>query len=234
LGGTGRSGFSPKAAYIFLKQLEEADGIVLNKIDKLTSAERETLSEQLRTRFPGKPLLFLSAREGSGIEALATWLDGAAREHEAFMDVDYDVYAAGEAELGWLNGQAHVESLTGEPFSLDAFALNLVTALQQALGLIDAEPAHLKVLVQQGDNTAIANLVGSDVAAELSVAAGLESLSAEVNVNARVAIDPAQLEAITRDTISAVAQAQGLAATLHGVQSFRPGRPRPTHRLGTA
>src|SRR6516162_8432339 len=30
------SGFSPKAAYIFRKQLEEADAIVLNRIDEIT------------------------------------------------------------------------------------------------------------------------------------------------------------------------------------------------------
>src|SRR3954462_6481751 len=33
-GGAG-SGFSPKAAYIFLKQLEEADAVVINRIDEL-------------------------------------------------------------------------------------------------------------------------------------------------------------------------------------------------------
>src|SRR5947209_19415463 len=32
------SGFSPKATYIFRKQLEEADAIVLNRIDELTPA----------------------------------------------------------------------------------------------------------------------------------------------------------------------------------------------------
>ncbi len=35
------SGFSPKAAYIFRKQLEEADAIVLNRIDEMTPEARE-------------------------------------------------------------------------------------------------------------------------------------------------------------------------------------------------
>src|SRR5262245_61986645 len=37
-------GFSPKAAYIFRKQLEEADAILINRIDEMTSADREDLA----------------------------------------------------------------------------------------------------------------------------------------------------------------------------------------------
>src|SRR5437762_1948753 len=40
LGGAD-SGFSSKAAYIFLKQLEEADAVVLNRVDELQPAEVE-------------------------------------------------------------------------------------------------------------------------------------------------------------------------------------------------
>src|SRR5213595_3012944 len=35
LRGDAGSGFSPKAAYIFLKQLEEADAVVVNRLDEL-------------------------------------------------------------------------------------------------------------------------------------------------------------------------------------------------------
>ena len=43
-------GFSPKAAYIFLKQLEEADIIAINKIDKISPAEQQELTELLEQR----------------------------------------------------------------------------------------------------------------------------------------------------------------------------------------
>ena len=36
LANDSRGGFSPKAEYIFLKQLEEADSIAINKIDRMT------------------------------------------------------------------------------------------------------------------------------------------------------------------------------------------------------
>ena len=54
-GGTG--GFSPQAAYIFLKQLEEAQLIVLNKIDRLSRHDRIEILNLLQQRFPGKKVL---------------------------------------------------------------------------------------------------------------------------------------------------------------------------------
>src|SRR6266699_3274873 len=39
------TGFSPKAAYIFRKQLEEADAIVINRIDELSPQELSELTD---------------------------------------------------------------------------------------------------------------------------------------------------------------------------------------------
>src|SRR6516165_1928687 len=47
------SGFSPKAAYIFTKQLEEADAILLNRIDELTPAAQEELTALVADQYPG-------------------------------------------------------------------------------------------------------------------------------------------------------------------------------------
>src|SRR5262245_1195684 len=60
------AGFSPKAAYIFDKQLEEADAIVLNRLDELSPAQVEELSALVSKRFPNTPLLRLSAKTGQG------------------------------------------------------------------------------------------------------------------------------------------------------------------------
>ena len=68
--GEGEVGFSPKAAYIFRKQLEEADAIVLNRIDELTAAEVDELAALVSAEYPGVPLLRISAKTGNGFEAL--------------------------------------------------------------------------------------------------------------------------------------------------------------------
>src|SRR5207302_9245605 len=63
-------GFSPKAAYIFKKQLEEADAIVLNRIDELDPPLLEELTHLIGEHYPGVPLLKVSAQTGAGFEQL--------------------------------------------------------------------------------------------------------------------------------------------------------------------
>jgi Ni2+-binding GTPase involved in maturation of urease and hydrogenase len=223
-------GFSPKAAYIFLKQIEEADVVVINKIDKLTAAEREEMVSLVERRFPQKLVLTASARDGSGLSELISALEEAPLSHPTFMEVDYDIYAEGEAELGWLNCQVQVSS--PQAFSLDAFVLRVVARLRDAFLEQSAEPAHLKVLGQSQANNAIANLVGSEVAPELSLAAEVQVHSAELTVNARVAFDPLELETLVKTAVEQVAGEFQAACVVSGMQRFRPGRPTPTHRLG--
>src|SRR5207253_5002060 len=53
LRGEAAGGFSPKAAYIFSKQLEEADAVVLNRIDEMGPAAVREVTELVANRFPG-------------------------------------------------------------------------------------------------------------------------------------------------------------------------------------
>src|SRR5436305_11420219 len=55
------AGFSPKAAYIFTKQLEEADAIVINRIDELTPEALEELATLVASHSPGTPVLRAAA-----------------------------------------------------------------------------------------------------------------------------------------------------------------------------
>ena len=75
------------------------------------------------------------------------------------MDVDYVIYAEGEAELGWLNCQ--VAAASDSRFDLDKLVLEIVKRIGAALEARGDETAHLKVLGQTMHDTAIANLVGS-------------------------------------------------------------------------
>src|SRR5204863_6161111 len=90
LNGEAGVGFSPKAAYIFLKQLEEADVIVINKVDKLSETELSTLTEQIQARFPDKRIISQSAKTGTGFDRLVAEVDAPAEQRESIMEVDYD------------------------------------------------------------------------------------------------------------------------------------------------
>src|SRR5262249_18405587 len=128
LQGEAGSGFSPKAAYIFTKQLEEADAIVVNRIDELSAEEGDRLHELVAERYPGTPVLAMSARTGQGFEALTAFLDQQGAFGRRILDIDYDTYAEGEAELGWLNSGWGIEA--DAAFTLDGLLLDVVSRLQ--------------------------------------------------------------------------------------------------------
>ena len=227
-----RAGFSPKAAYIFRKQLEEADFVILNRIDELPPDEAEELARLIAAEYPGVPVVRISAKTGAGFDALREMLDQQGDFGRRILDLDYDVYAEGEAELGWLNSRLRV---TGAPtFSLDDLTLNIVRHLQRTLAVDDAEPAHLKAIAISDGHHAVANLVSSDTPATLSLASDCLAREADVIVNARVAIDPQILEQHVRAAVSAVCQALNATPEFHQTQSFRPGRPNPTYRWAAA
>jgi G3E family GTPase len=234
LSESGRLGFSPKAAYIFLKQLEEADLVVINKIDKLSAAERDELLQLIRQRYPTKRVMAASARTGEGLSDLLSELAAEGKPREQSLPIDYDIYAEGEAELGWLNCVVTLKSENGHEFSLDEVTVDLVERLRRALLAHDAEPAHLKVLAEADNDAAIANLVSSDSAVELSLSAGVAVLQADLIVNARVALAPETLSEVVAQAASELAQSHGLSHELKDLQSFRPGRPTPTHRITVA
>jgi Ni2+-binding GTPase involved in maturation of urease and hydrogenase len=224
-------GFSPKAAYIFRKQLEEADFILLNRIDELPEAERQELHTLLSTQFPGVKVMLVSAKSGAGFNEVFEFLKQQGGFGRRILDLDYDIYAEGEAELGWLNASTTVKAKT--PFALDSYLLTIIRQLQSSLAAA-GEVAHLKAIGLWEGFYGVANLVSNQSEPELSLPSNCTVSDANVVVNARVAMDPAELERHVRQTVEAASRAIGASATIDELQSFRPGRPTPTHRMATA
>ncbi len=232
LDGAGDVGFSPKAAYIFLKQLEEADVVAVNKIDKLAPSEAARLVELIRNRFPGKTVLACSARTGERFEELAAAIERAETPRTRTPEMDYDVYAEGEAELGWLNCTVNLRTSSDDrTFELDRVAIEFVERLAQACNRNGVEPAHVKVMGATSDAAAVANWVCSTTPAELSLSSATSTESASLTVNARAAVAPETLTELVRQVAAELAAAHALGHEVVDMQSFRPGRPMPTHRM---
>ncbi len=229
LKGDAGSGFSPKANYIFRKQIEEADFVVINRVDELSAADVNELQGLIEREYPGRPVLRCSAKTGEGFDALLATLELRGQFARRMMDVDYDVYAEGEAELGWLNSQVQVES--PKSFELDRLLMDLIRRLHGRLLQLDAEAAHLKVIGLCDGSYAVANVVSNQTGPELSLASSASTMTANVVVNARVAIDPEDLSSIVQQELAAVTTAIEATQKVVSLQSFRPGRPVPTHRI---
>ena len=222
-------GFSPKAEYIFLKQLEEADAIAINKIDRMSESDQENLLQLVTERFSDVPVFGISARDGTGFEQFVHAANAEPKRRNKMMEMDYQTYAEGEAELGWLNCQTRAQSESR--FELDDLVLKLVQGIGAELKEAELEVAHLKVLGQTLNDAAVANLVGSAAESELSLASEIKTQAADLLVNARVAASPDELEQIVNSVTSRLADQLQIELTVGNMQSFRPGKPEPTHRV---
>ncbi len=222
------AGFSSKAAYIFRKQLEEADAILLNRIDELTPEETDELAALVKEVNGDVPVLRISAKTGQGFDALEELLAQEGNFGRRILDLDYDIYAEGEAELGWLNSSLKLTA--SQEFELDELLLDVVRYLRERLGVEKYETAHLKVIGLWEGFFGVANLVSRDSEPELSLPSHSLVREADLIVNARVATDPAILETFVREAVLKAGEARGAQVDFRQTQSFRPGRPVPTHR----
>jgi G3E family GTPase len=226
-------GFSPKAAYIFKKQLEEADAVVINRADELSPADQENLTQLVSAQFPGMPVLRVSATTGEGFDSLVELLAQKGAFGRKILDIDYDTYAEGEAELGWLNATARLTST--KSFDLDHVLTAILGELATVCRNLGGEVAHLKLIgMDDAGAFAVGNVVSNDTAAKLSLPSHITPKEVDLIVNARVAIDPAVLEAEVRKVVTAECGKNGISVEFRNTQSLRPGRPVPTHRYETA
>src|SRR5215212_1315054 len=66
--------FSEKVRYVYSKQLEEAEALVINKVDSINAERREALRGALAEKFPATRVFEISAREGEGLQEWFKWL----------------------------------------------------------------------------------------------------------------------------------------------------------------
>jgi Ni2+-binding GTPase involved in maturation of urease and hydrogenase len=225
--------FSDKVLYIYRKQLEEADLLVINKCDLVQPAQLESLRAALSREFPRAELFDVAARTSYGLEA---WFDRVTRLDQPTrptMQVDYDTYAEGEALLGWLNATVLVTG--ADPFDGNEVLTDLALDVQRRLKAVGAEVAHFKMTLDPDNefgDLGVVNLVRNDYVPELSQSLPDPLQSGELILNLRAEAAPETLRDVIEAVVRQFGQAKpGLALELQHLEQFRPGRPVPVHRV---
>lgn len=231
--------FSENVVYIYRKQLEEAEFIVMNKTDLLDDDARRELREALESEFPEATVFEVSARSGEGCEPWFEAVLAAEMNVSRFLDIDYDKYGEGEALLGWLNATVQMKYDENGPSDLEfdgnELLIDLANELRQRLEMAGAEVAHLKMtLTPIGDPYEIAaiNLVRGDSKPEISHRLYEPLDDGELLLNIRAETDPETLEQSADAALEEIiAVNRGLMFKIDHIEHFRPGMPKPTHRM---
>jgi hypothetical protein len=212
-----REGADNDIAFLFRKQLDEADLVCITKSDV----------------YPDPPELGMtgvrqiSACTGQGI---AAWLDevlaSELSSHKDVLDIDYARYAQAEAALAWLNLRAVFQARTPLP---PAMLLGpWLDGIDRASTEAGIQIVHLKAIVQAPTGYVKAALCanGQEPTVEGLLDAS-PSTRHEITLNVRALADPDRLSAIVSRELR---QLDGHFAEC-AMRCFRPAAPRPERRV---
>lgn len=225
--------FSEHVCYIYRKQLEEAEMIVINKTDLVDSNHLQRLNGLLSSQFPGTRIFNVAARGGVGLEPWFNAVYESEIASEKLMDIDYERYGKGESLLGWLNGSISFSSckeLDGNQLLKD-FAAHLGQSVDQA----GAEIAHMKMTINPVGNPyeiAALSVVRGGEDAEFSHRLSEPIEDGEILLNIRAESPPELLrESAMCASDEVLGRKLGLDYNVDSLEHFRPGQPVPTHRM---
>ncbi len=215
--------------HIYRTQLEEADVVVLNKCDLVSSDDLVALEASLADLLGDRPRFAISAEAGTGVD---DWLEAiASGETESrTARVDYDVYAEGEAAMGWLNANGTVKAQANVDWP--DFMQRLVRQIQADIAAAGGVVQHLKCFLTVPRKGHVAGNCIDNTRPPV-IRGNLEPSVRKANllVNARVLIASETLRRVVVDAVERVGADTAVETRLNVVRSFHPDRPEPVHRM---
>jgi G3E family GTPase len=221
-------------SYLFRQQLTEADVIAVNKLDTITAERASELLDQLRTQYPNASVVGYSAGTGTGLDSLLQAWKAPATNEAVELDIDYDRYAAAEAQLAWMNQELELAA-TGADFDATVWARTVLQELSDWAATHDAVIGHAKLTVELADGD-FAKLSLTEAGAEptLDRSATAAATAGRAVVNARVACEPDALDRAVTEAVAAADRVEAVTSSATAPVSFKPSYPRPVHRLAPA
>jgi hypothetical protein len=233
LGIASGGSFSAKVQYVYDRQLAEADLIVINKIDQYEPSKLGDLRDALEQKYRQAEVLMVSARQGDGLSEWFERIGGKDMSLTLAPDVDYEIYAEGEALLGWMNATVRLSST--EEFDGNRALEEIAGSI--AAAVTDGEIAHLKMTLtpdEDAGDIGVLNLVRNDARPEIAYSLKGPLQSGELIVNLRAEEDPDKLHEAALSAFNAWrSAANGRRVEVQHSEYFRPAKPSPTCRMAT-
>lgn len=220
--------FYDNVNYIYKKQLEEADIIVVNKVDLLTEEQLDLAKQLIETEYEGKMILY---QNSLSTESIKQWLIFSEEFQNASLrpslEIDYDIYGMGEAELAWLDEEIGIVTTDN---SAIAAGRTLVNKIYEKITRRGYPIGHLKFLIDNGQKQ---QKVSYTTIADANIE---HAVYEEVNriiilINARVQVRPGLLQEIIEEAICETEIAANCKIIEQKLSAFQPGYPQPTHRI---
>jgi len=218
---------SENVQYIYKKQLEEADVLVINKIDLLSPDEVLAINKHLENEFPEKTILYQNSFEESSIEKWMNVLEQFEPSDRTSLNINYDMYADGEAQLAWFD-----ESMTIVSSQENAvlIAKEIISQIDHNIKEKELTIGHLKFFIETTDWKKKISITSSLSYSFYSPEEN-DTAQAHLLINARVETEPAVLQQIVNDTLKQAVQKHDCYIMVEKWSAFKPGYPKPLHRI---
>jgi hypothetical protein len=149
------------------------------------------------------------------------------KAHES-IDVDYEIYGKGEANLAWLDEE--IEITTDNNSSVE-LAYNFINRVTEDIVSKGFTIGHLKYLMVFNEKSLkISHTTISDKTASRSPVYE-KARSVDLLVNARIQTSPDELRLILFDNLNKLKSNKGVIVNEKFLSYFKPGFPNPTHRM---
>jgi Ni2+-binding GTPase involved in maturation of urease and hydrogenase len=215
--------FDEKVKYIYLKQLEEAGVIIISKIDLAEKEQVDEAKRLLSESYPGKIVL---CQDSFNEHQLNHWLDTLdsllVAEMLKSLNIDYDIYAEGEAKMAWFDQELEI---SGDAVSRTVDFL--IKSIYEKTVAANYPIGHLKFMI---DGKEKLSFTVCDNESEIK-GVFIDQDRCNLLINARVQIKPDLLSAIVSDSVRQAEQEFNCTIKELSMASFQPGYPKPTHRL---
>ena len=224
--------FSEDVVYIFDKQIEEAGLLVMNKVDLLDETAVSTTHSLAQSQHPNKQILRQNSLDETSVakwlNLLAVLAEGTIAIPHTPLEIDYDRYGAGEAELAWLDEEItlHIKNNNARDV-----VMGLLGEIETAVRAQNWSIGHLKFIIRSSageGKVSFTTLGTSHWQNQLPEIAGSE---VQLLVNGRIATQSATLEKLVSQLMGRNAETLGFAYETKNIASFHPGYPAPTHRI---
>jgi len=210
-------------------QLQEADLICINKVDLIDPLEQpKVLATLKRFYFEEPECLFISAKTGYNLDRLCDYILNRRYERKNGVDVDYDTYAAAEADLGWFNGSFTL--LSDKPVSMKNILSSLLSWIGNTIVERKGRIAHLKIFFSSKEGAGKASLVDLTQGVIFDAEPPLCS-KLDVVMNIRAELSPEDLAQIVEDGLRRTSAEYPIRFENWSAKSFRPSYPRPYYRI---
>lgn len=206
--------------YLLETQVEEADLVVLNKIDTLSAADLDRYMA-----FLGEvcevPVLAISAREGTGIPELAQHLvshGSALRE----VEIDYagPDYSQAESVLTWYNRRLYIKTKDGSKVDMNEIVEEFVENIRMGLIEKKGNAPHLKVYGLNGEDFVKGSLIGVDYDTEYERKLAEEHENLRIILNARVTCPARPFSRLADDALDDLCDAHDLECQVFFTECF--------------